>query len=219
MNFVDRMKQLSDVISVYIRKLGKLHLKVSNGLVTLGAEFKRLIVVGERRGNDGGGMSVEGYSCTQLVFQILKRDHWLIRTAASYLVCGNPEAVNENSKDDDAGKRRPPAAVFGLTPLELPDVWAPVRSGNHYVTTSGQPFVVLIEVCEIYKLPLTQTWVPCRHRGVLAYGGDQKKNYSSFDGSCMEQVCMSVSDAAFYIVDADMWGFHEAYAEHHLQKG
>ncbi|GMH15503.1 hypothetical protein Nepgr_017344 [Nepenthes gracilis] len=98
---------------------------------------------------------------------ILKRDHWLIRTAASYLVCGNPEAVNENPRDDDAGKRRPP--VLGLTPLELPDVsfiikermswtlryfkestkqhqilpqvWAPVRSGNQYVTTSGQPFV------------------------------------------------------------------------------
>ncbi|GMH25094.1 hypothetical protein Nepgr_026937 [Nepenthes gracilis] len=59
MNFVDRMKQLGDVISVYISKLGELHLKVSNSLVTLGAEFKRLMVVGERGGNDGGGMSVE----------------------------------------------------------------------------------------------------------------------------------------------------------------
>ncbi|GMH00623.1 hypothetical protein Nepgr_002462 [Nepenthes gracilis] len=29
-----------------------------------------------------------GYSCTQPVFQILKRDHWLIRTVAYYLVCG-----------------------------------------------------------------------------------------------------------------------------------
>ncbi|GMH15504.1 hypothetical protein Nepgr_017345 [Nepenthes gracilis] len=78
---------------------------------------------------------------------------------------------------------------------------------------------VLIEVCETYKLPLAQTWVPCRRRSVLAYGSGQKKNCSSFDGSCMEQVCMSISDAAFYVVDADMWGFHEACVEHHLHKG
>ncbi|GMH09317.1 hypothetical protein Nepgr_011158 [Nepenthes gracilis] len=307
----------------------------------------------------------------------------------SRLLTCNPEAVNENPGDDDAGKRRPPAPVLGLTPLELPDVsfkikermsralryfkqsteqhqilaqvWVPIKSGNQYVlTTSGQPFVlgprsnglhqyrtvsltymfsvdgesdgplglpgrvfsqkllewtpnvqyysskeyprlnhakhynvrgslalpvfepsgqscvgvleiimnsqkinyapevdkvckaleavnlksseildhskiqicnegrqnalaeileVLIEVCETYKLPLAQTWVPCRHRSVLAYGGGRKKSCSSFDGSCMEQVCMSISDAAFYVVDADMWGFHEACAEHHLQKG
>ena len=77
---------------------------------------------------------------------------------------------------------------------------------------------VLTEVCETYKLPLAQTWVPCRHRSVLAYGGGFKKSCSSFDGSCMEQVCMSTTDAAFYLVDAHMWGFREACAEHHLQK-
>lgn len=78
---------------------------------------------------------------------------------------------------------------------------------------------VLTEVCETYKLPLAQTWVPCRHRSVLAYGGGFKKSCSSFDGSCMGQVCMSTTDVAFYVVDAHMWGFREACAEHHLQKG
>ncbi|XP_057520416.1 protein NLP6-like [Amaranthus tricolor] len=78
---------------------------------------------------------------------------------------------------------------------------------------------VLTEVCETYKLPLAQTWVPCRHRSVLAYGGGLKKSCSSFDGSCMGQVCMSTTDVAFYVVDARMWGFREACAEHHLQKG
>ncbi|GMH20503.1 hypothetical protein Nepgr_022344 [Nepenthes gracilis] len=38
------MKKLGDVISVYISKLGELHLRVSNSLVMLGAEFKRLMV-------------------------------------------------------------------------------------------------------------------------------------------------------------------------------
>lgn len=35
----------------------------------------------------------------------------------------------------------------------------------------------------------------------------------------MGQVCMSTTDVAFYVVDAHMWGFREACAEHHLQKG
>ncbi|KAH9603740.1 hypothetical protein KSS87_011342 [Heliosperma pusillum] len=78
---------------------------------------------------------------------------------------------------------------------------------------------VLTEVCETYKLPLAQTWIPCRHRSVLAYGGGIKKSCSSFDGSCMGRVCMSTTDVAFYVVDAPLWGFREACAEHHLQKG
>lgn len=78
---------------------------------------------------------------------------------------------------------------------------------------------ILTMVCETHKLPLAQTWVPCMHRNVLAYGGGMKKSCTSFDGSCMEQVCMSTTDVAVYIVDAHMWGFREACVEHHLQKG
>lgn len=78
---------------------------------------------------------------------------------------------------------------------------------------------ILTVVCETHKLPLAQTWIPCRHRSVLAHGGGLKKSCSSFDGSCVGQVCMSTTDVAFYVVDAHMWGFREACAEHHLQKG
>ncbi|GKV39990.1 hypothetical protein SLEP1_g47674 [Rubroshorea leprosula] len=78
---------------------------------------------------------------------------------------------------------------------------------------------ILTLVCETHKLPLAQTWVPCRHRSVLAYGGGLKKSCTSFDGCCMEQVCMSTTDVAFYVVDAHIWGFREACVEHHLQKG
>lgn len=35
----------------------------------------------------------------------------------------------------------------------------------------------------------------------------------------MGQVCMSTTDVAFYVVNAHIWGFREACAEHHLQKG
>ncbi|KAJ0986145.1 hypothetical protein J5N97_004501 [Dioscorea zingiberensis] len=78
---------------------------------------------------------------------------------------------------------------------------------------------ILSAVCETHKLPLAQTWVPCRHRNVLTHGGGLKKNCSSFDGSCMGQVCMSTTDVASYIIDGHMWGFRDACVEHHLQKG
>ncbi|XP_057761955.1 protein NLP6-like isoform X1 [Arachis stenosperma] len=78
---------------------------------------------------------------------------------------------------------------------------------------------ILTVVCETHNLPLAQTWVPCRHRSVLANGGGLKKSCSSFDGHCMGRVCMSASDVAFYVIDAYTWGFHDACAEHHLQQG
>ncbi|XP_065858560.1 protein NLP6 [Euphorbia lathyris] len=77
---------------------------------------------------------------------------------------------------------------------------------------------ILTVVCETHKLVLAQTWVPCMHRSVLAFGGG-KKNCSSFDGSCDGQVCMSTTDLAFYVVEPHLWGFHDACLEHHLQKG
>ncbi|KAG8659022.1 hypothetical protein MANES_02G006700v8 [Manihot esculenta] len=78
---------------------------------------------------------------------------------------------------------------------------------------------ILTVVCETHKLALAQTWIPCMHRSVLAFGGGLKKSCTSFDGSCNGQVCMSTTDVAFYVVDPHMWGFREASLEHHLQKG
>ncbi|CAI0408796.1 unnamed protein product [Linum tenue] len=78
---------------------------------------------------------------------------------------------------------------------------------------------ILTVVCETHNLPLAQTWVPCMHRNVLAHGGGVKKSCTSFDGSCNGQVCMSTTDLASYIVDAQVWGFREACREHHLQTG
>nr|XP_027189455.1 protein NLP7 isoform X2 [Cicer arietinum] len=78
---------------------------------------------------------------------------------------------------------------------------------------------ILTVVCETHNLPLAQTWVPCRHRSILAHGGGLKKSCSSFDGSCMGQVCMSTTEVALYIIDPHLWGFREACVEHHLQQG
>lgn len=46
--FVDRMKHVGDVINVSISKYGDLHLQISTSLITLGAEFRNLLVLGEQ---------------------------------------------------------------------------------------------------------------------------------------------------------------------------
>ncbi|XP_028548802.1 protein NLP3 isoform X1 [Dendrobium catenatum] len=78
---------------------------------------------------------------------------------------------------------------------------------------------ILTIVCEAQKLPLAQTWVPCQHGTVLAQHDGSRKSISTSNGICMGQVCMSTTDAAFYVVEAQMWGFRVACSEHHLQKG
>lgn len=59
LHFVEKMKQLGDVMGVEIGRNGVLGLKVSSSLVTLGAEFKRLMIVGddsdESNGNGSNG--------------------------------------------------------------------------------------------------------------------------------------------------------------------
>ena len=47
---------------------------------------------------------------------------------------------------------------------------------------------ILTVVCEEHKLPLAQTWVPCKYRSVLAHGGGLKKSCLSFDGCCMGEI-------------------------------
>ncbi|KAH9666808.1 Checkpoint protein [Citrus sinensis] len=47
-NFVDRMKHVGDLLNVSIFKYGDLHLQISTTLITLGAEFRKLLVIGEK---------------------------------------------------------------------------------------------------------------------------------------------------------------------------
>ncbi|KAF2313450.1 hypothetical protein GH714_011063 [Hevea brasiliensis] len=56
---------------------------------------------------------------------------------------------------------------------------------------------ILTVVCETHKLALAQTWVPCMHRSVLAFGGGLKKSCTSFDGSCNGQKGQGVTGRAF----------------------
>ncbi|PON48074.1 Cell cycle checkpoint, Hus [Parasponia andersonii] len=47
-SFVDRMKHVGDLLSVSIAKYGDLHVQISTTLITLGAEFRKLLVVGDQ---------------------------------------------------------------------------------------------------------------------------------------------------------------------------
>ncbi|XP_052182649.1 checkpoint protein hus1 [Diospyros lotus] len=47
-SFVDRMRHVGDLIDLSITKYGDLHLQTSTTLITLGAEFGRLPVIGEK---------------------------------------------------------------------------------------------------------------------------------------------------------------------------
>ncbi|XP_027923832.1 checkpoint protein hus1 [Vigna unguiculata] len=48
LNLVDRMKQVGDVVNVFISKHGDLSVQVSTTLISLGAEFRKLAVIGEQ---------------------------------------------------------------------------------------------------------------------------------------------------------------------------
>ncbi|CAN6349301.1 unnamed protein product [Urochloa humidicola] len=77
---------------------------------------------------------------------------------------------------------------------------------------------VLTVIGEELKLPLAQTWVPCKNQNLLVPCG-VKKSFLNIHGSCAQELCLSTSDVVFHVIDAHMWGFRDACVEHHLQKG
>ncbi|WJX77185.1 hypothetical protein P8452_60516 [Trifolium repens] len=48
LNLVDRMKHVGDAVNVSISKYGDLRVQVSTTLISLGAEFRKLLVIGEQ---------------------------------------------------------------------------------------------------------------------------------------------------------------------------
>jgi hypothetical protein len=78
---------------------------------------------------------------------------------------------------------------------------------------------VLTVIGEELKLPLAQTWVPCKYQNSLVPCGGVKKSCFNIRGSCAQELCISASDVVFHVIDAHMWGFRDACVEHHLQKG
>lgn len=68
---------------------------------------------------------------------------------------------------------------------------------------------VLRSACEMHKLPLAQTWVPCAQQG--------KEGCRHSEDNYL--LCISPVEHACYIGDPSIMPFHEACTEHHLLKG
>jgi hypothetical protein len=78
---------------------------------------------------------------------------------------------------------------------------------------------IITVICEELKLPIAQTWVPCKYQNLLIHCGGENKSCFDIHGSCAQELCMSTSAVMFHIIDAHMWGFRDACVEHHLKKG
>ncbi|RDX72809.1 Protein NLP4, partial [Mucuna pruriens] len=63
--------------------------------------------------------------------------------------------------------------------------------------------------CEMHKLPLAQTWVPCVQQG--------KEGCRHSEDNYL--LCISPVEHACYVGDPSIRSFHEACTEHHLLKG
>ncbi|KAK3026503.1 hypothetical protein RJ639_041800 [Escallonia herrerae] len=91
-----------------------------------------------------------------------------------------------------------------------------MHNGDHQNTLDGV-LKALEVVCNIYALPLAQTWVPSGFCSFVAYEGSLHKACSSFSAGCLGKVCVTTTGEPFYIQDLRMWQFRKACAEHHLQ--
>lgn len=68
-NFVDKMKNVGDVLKVSISKYGDLHLQVATSLITLGAEFRKLKVVGQQAESPTDDQNLSAQSRTRIALQ------------------------------------------------------------------------------------------------------------------------------------------------------
>ena len=82
-------------------------------------------------------------------------------------------------------------------------------SGDSYHDALPEIQMVLKAACESHRLPLAQTWISCIRHG--------KKGTRHSDENFKD--CVSTVDAACYVRDPSMSGFHQACSEHHLLRG
>lgn len=108
-------------------------------------------------------------------------------------ICNALEAVNLRSSEGLSG---------------LGGFYRRVNSDS-YQTALHEILEVLKAVCRTHSLPLAQTWIPCIQQG---------KTHNRHSDENLND-CVSTSDAACYVHDRSMLGFHKACSEHHLFKG
>ncbi|KHN33800.1 Protein NLP4 [Glycine soja] len=78
-----------------------------------------------------------------------------------------------------------------------------------YEAALPEIYEVLRSACEMHRLPLAQTWVPCVQQG--------KEGCRHSEDNYL--LCISPVEHACYVGDPSIRSFHEACTEHHLLKG
>lgn len=102
-NFVDRMKHVGELLNVSISKYGDLHIQVSTTLITLGAEFRKLLVIGDRADAPAGDGNLSAQSRSTRA--VLRGD------AQSVLV-----SVKHFAKSLQYHLAKPDCAFYGIAP-------------------------------------------------------------------------------------------------------
>lgn len=102
-NFVDRMKHVGDLIIVSISKYGDLHLQISTTLITLGAEFQKLLVIGEQADGPIADRNLSAQTRTQRAIE--RGDAMTVQVSVKHLV-----------KSLQCHLSKPDCAFYGIAP-------------------------------------------------------------------------------------------------------
>ncbi|KAK3042706.1 hypothetical protein RJ639_000764 [Escallonia herrerae] len=110
------------------------------------------------------------------------------------------------------------SSEYGDYAYEVGEVCRALKNGDHQ-NILDEVLKALDMVCDIYALPLAQTWVLSGVFSFVAHEGSLHETCSSFSASCLGKVCVTTTGVPFCIQDLRMWQFRKACTEHHLQIG
>ncbi|RDX90296.1 Checkpoint protein hus1-like protein, partial [Mucuna pruriens] len=103
LNLVDRMKQVGDVVNVFVSKHGDLSVQVSTTLISLGAEFRRLVVIGEQTNAPAEDQNVSAQ--TRSSRSVLRGDGQSVQVSVKHF-----------AKSLQCHLSRPDCAFYGIAP-------------------------------------------------------------------------------------------------------
>ncbi|OAY36898.1 uncharacterized protein LOC110626905 [Manihot esculenta] len=102
-SYVDRMKHVGDLLNVSISKYGDLHVQISTTLITLGAEFRKLLVIGDKAQAPPEDQNLSAQSRSQRA--ILRGDAQSVQVS-----------VRHFSKSLQCHLAKPDCAFYGIVP-------------------------------------------------------------------------------------------------------
>ncbi|KAK7270595.1 hypothetical protein RJT34_25884 [Clitoria ternatea] len=103
LNFVDRMKQVGDAVNVFISKYGDFSVQVSTTLISLGAEFRNLLVIGEQANAPAEHQNLSGQ--TRSARSVLRGDAQTVQVSVKHF-----------AKSLQCHLAKPDCAFYGIAP-------------------------------------------------------------------------------------------------------